>query len=71
MSLNNHLNGKENAYIYLLRLWQSQYEHLYHTVGVIMLNIQNQYRASSTICIDLLSATYLSSILSASLSIDL
>ena len=59
----------------LAKSWQLQCEHwnetLYSTVGVVMLNIQNQYRASSTICTELLSVTYLSSILLASLSLDL
>ena len=63
-----------NAYIYL----QSLDNHnmnigvtLYHTVAVVMLNIRNQYRALSTICTELLLVTYLSSILLASLSLDL
>ena len=46
--------------------WQSQYEHwsdtLYHTSGFVKLNILNQYRGSSTICIVALLVSYLSTI---------
>ena len=57
----------------LARSWQSQYEHwsemLYHSV--VMFNTLNQYGASFTICIGLVWVTYLSNILSVSLSLDL